>query len=81
MGFRVRQEMKCPECGLIAGSHDDSCKWSKEVAARYFNTMNLLMAYLSRADVNKLREAQDALSETIAWASAYDADRRGVRGE
>lgn len=81
MDIRVRSEMKCPECGKLAGSHDDGCKWAAQVAERYFGTFNSFMAYLSRGEVDRLREAQEKLAELIAWASAYDIERRGVRGE
>lgn len=71
--------MKCPECGKLAGSHDDGCKWAATVGDRFFRTHNLLMGYLGTRDVQKLRDAQDALSELIAWAAAEEIERKGIR--
>lgn len=57
----------CPECAGRLGFHEPACAWQATIAPRLYRVMNLLADY---HDVNKLREAQDALSELIAWVSA-----------
>jgi len=62
----------CPECGMLAGAHSEGCNFGANIAPRYGRVMNLIEAWRYTGEVQRLRDAHDALSELIAHASPLE---------
>lgn len=69
--------MNCPECGERSNNelvleHKDGCWWGSNIAPRHLRVHLLIKRWEWTGEVSHLREAQDALSELVSWASAGD---------